>query len=75
MRILVVLLALLLAVASTAAGQSPAPGHVHYVAPAQQEAAAGPLAPRLQNLGTHAFPVSTRNRDAQRFMNQGLNLA
>ena len=55
--------------------QSPKAGHIHYVEPAQQEAAAGAVAPRLQNLGTHTFAVSTRNRDAQRFMNQGLNLA
>jgi tetratricopeptide (TPR) repeat protein len=56
---------------------APAPGgHVHYVAPAlQQEPVGGPLAPRLQNLGSHVFPVSTRNREAQRFINQGVNLA
>ncbi|MDV6345321.1 hypothetical protein [Nitrosomonas sp. Is37] len=35
----------------------------------------GQLAPRLQNLGTHTFPVSTSNPQAQLFMNQGLNLA
>jgi tetratricopeptide (TPR) repeat protein len=35
----------------------------------------GQLAPRLQNLGTHALPVSTKNADAQRFVNQGMNLA
>ena len=35
----------------------------------------GQLAPRLQNLGTHTFPVSTRNKLAQRYINQGLNLA
>ena len=35
----------------------------------------GEIAPRLQNLGTHAFPVSTQNADAQRFVNQGMNLA
>src|SRR5262245_12722282 len=54
-------------------------GHVHYVPPpaaqAAQTSATGAIAPRLQNLGSHAFPVSTRNRDAQTFMNQGLNLA
>lgn len=32
-------------------------------------------APRLQNLGTHTFPVSTRNEQAQLFINQGINLA
>ena len=35
----------------------------------------GELAPRLQSLGSHTFPVSTKNADAQAFMNQGLNLA
>src|SRR5688572_21521864 len=60
------------------AAQAPPPpgGHVHYVEPAApQETAGGAVAPRLQNLGAHTFRVSTRNRDAQRFMNQGLNLA
>ena len=33
-----------------------------------------PLAPRLQNLGVHTFPVSTTVERAQLFMNQGLNL-
>ena len=65
-----------IALAQPLGAQAPSPGgHVHYVEPEQQEAAAGPLAPRLQNLGNHTFAVSTRNREAQRFMNQGLNLA
>lgn len=72
---LIVLASALAAAVPPAFAQTPAPGHVHYVEPAQQEAAAGPLAPRLQNLGTHEFRVSTRTRDAQRFINQGLNLA
>jgi tetratricopeptide (TPR) repeat protein len=58
---------------------SPLAGHVHYVEPppaqASQTSATGAIAPRLQNLGAHTFPVSARNRDAQAFMNQGLNLA
>jgi tetratricopeptide (TPR) repeat protein len=61
-----------------AAGQTtagPAGGHVHYTALQDRPSPTGALAPRLQNLGSHTFPVSTRNRDAQRFMNQGLNLA
>ena len=69
------LVAFLVVAVPPAFAQSPSTGHVHYVEPAQQEAVAGPVAPRLQNLGTHAFTVSTRNRDAQRFINQGLNLA
>src|SRR5688572_20397351 len=72
--------ALLLAAAVQAApaqGQTPqSGGHVHYAEPpAQRPAPSGAIAPRLQNLGTHTFPVSTRNRQAQLFINQGLNLA
>ena len=67
--------------ASSVAAQGPPPGgHVHYVPPpppaqAAQTSATGAIAPRLQNLGSHTFPVSARDRDAQTFMNQGLNLA
>ena len=51
-------------------------GHVHYAAPESQQASpTGALAPRLQNLGPHTFPVSTRNRSAQQFVSQGVNLA
>ena len=32
-------------------------------------------APRLLNLGSHTFPVSTRNKLAQQYINQGLNLS
>jgi tetratricopeptide (TPR) repeat protein len=31
--------------------------------------------PRLLNLGVHTFPVSTRNKLAQKYMNQGMNLS
>ena len=31
--------------------------------------------PRLLNLGSHTFPVSTRNKLAQKYINQGLNLS
>jgi tetratricopeptide (TPR) repeat protein len=56
--------------------QSATPGgHVHYTAPGQEASPTGALAPRLQNLGSHTFPVSTRSAAAQRFINQGLNLA
>ena len=41
---------------------APAPRHVHYIEPAQQpKSPTGALAPRLQKLGTHVFPVSTKN--------------
>lgn len=79
-------LSLILVAAGTAdaAAQATAPGaapaaatHKHYeVSPkALQPGPGGELAPRLQNLGTHTFPVSTKSAQAQRFMNQGLNLA
>src|ERR1044071_10169399 len=56
--------------------EKPASGHVHYKEPSQPGVSpTGALAPRLQKLGSHVFPVSTRNRQAQLFMNQGLNLS
>jgi hypothetical protein len=67
--------------AATAFAQAPAPAatgsHQHYADEprAAQAAPDGQLAPRLQNLGTHVFPVSTRRPAAQRFVDQGLNLA
>jgi tetratricopeptide (TPR) repeat protein len=57
---------------------SPAPQHKHYDTPAGYDEAPAPgmpLAPRLQNLGVHTFPVSTKDSRAQLFINQGLNLA
>ena len=53
-----------------------APAHKHYDEPKDVPAPApgAPLAPRLQNLGVHTFPVTTKVELAQRFMNQGLNL-
>src|SRR5688572_18565494 len=74
-------LAVFAGVPSLSAGQNaavPTSGHVHYIEPpkpAAQTSPSGALAPRLQNLGTHTFVVTTRSRQAQRFMNQGLNLA
>ena len=68
-------------VPSLSAGQNaavPTSGHVHYIEPpkpAAQASPSGALAPRLQNLGAHTFVVTTRSRQAQRFMNQGVNLA
>ena len=62
--------------AQTSAGQTGAapaaagPSHKHYEA-SEQAARPGPngeLAPRLQSLGSHVFPVSTKNADAQAFM-------
>ena len=43
--------------------------------PSNQSPAEELSAPRLQNLGKHAFPVSTSNPLAQQYINQGINLA
>ncbi len=52
------------------------PNHVHYKEPAQQTTSpTGAIAPRLQKLGSHVFPVTTKSKEAQLFMNQGLNLS
>jgi tetratricopeptide (TPR) repeat protein len=61
-----------------AAAQNPPPNHQHYERPAGYDQApepGKPIAPRLQNLGTHTFPVTTRSKQAQLFINQGVNLA
>jgi pimeloyl-ACP methyl ester carboxylesterase/tetratricopeptide (TPR) repeat protein len=51
--------------------------HKHYEpTPAAATARAdGALAPRLAQLGTHVFPVTTRRPGAQHFVNQGIRLA
>jgi tetratricopeptide (TPR) repeat protein len=51
--------------------------HKHYERPpeADKPGPSGQLAPRLQNLGQYAFPVTTRSKPAQLFINQGVNLA
>lgn len=57
---------------------APVPNHKHYERPENYDAPQGPntpLAPRLQNLGVHKFPVSTKSERAQLFINQGVNLA
>lgn len=59
------------------AQQEPQGTHKHYEV-SREAAKPGPngeIAPRLQNLGVHTFAVSTKNADAQRFFNQGMNLA
>jgi tetratricopeptide (TPR) repeat protein len=59
-----------------AQGAAQPAGHVHYSKPEQSAPSpTGQLAPRLQNLGKHTFPVTTKSAAAQRFMNQGLNLS
>jgi predicted Zn-dependent protease len=53
------------------------PNHVHYTKSKDQDkpSPTGALAPRLQNLGKHTFPVTTKSKEAQLFVNQGLNLS
>jgi tetratricopeptide (TPR) repeat protein len=68
----------LLGVAPAVGAQTAPPQHKHYDKPAgfdQAPAPGMPIAPRLQNLGVHRFPVSTENEQAQLFINQGVNLA
>jgi len=74
---LVLSVSIVLAAAATAVAQAPPPMHKHYDKPAGYEQAAPgmPLAPRLQNLGIHRFPVTTKAARAQLFVNQGMNLA
>src|SRR5438477_5927916 len=74
--VLVVLTLMSFQVIASAQDQMPSPNHVHYKQPAQQSVSpTGAIAPHLQKLGTHVFPVSTKNKQAQLFMNQGLNLS
>jgi len=79
LRAALVMVSLMLISAPGSLGQSSSsgPGHVHYKKSKEQDkpSPTGALAPRLQNLGNHRFPVSTRNKDAQLFINQGLNLS
>ena len=56
----------------------PVPQHKHYEKPPEASvppAPGQPVAPRLQNLGVHTFPITTKVPRAQTFMNQGMNLA
>jgi tetratricopeptide (TPR) repeat protein len=64
---------LVTAVAELSAQQ---PHHQHYERSdaARQPGPGGVLAPRLQNLGTHTFKVTTKSSRAQQFINQGINL-
>src|SRR5215813_14490851 len=74
--ITVTVVAIVLPTNSWAQDQQSVPTHVHYKDPGQQSTSpTGAVAPRLQKLGNHTFPVSTKNAQAQLFMNQGLNLS
>jgi cytochrome c-type biogenesis protein CcmH/NrfG len=63
-----------LAAAATASAQTTT--HQHYVMSKEADipSPTGELAPRLQNLGNYAFPVSTKSKQAQAFVNQAVNL-
>jgi len=63
--------------AAMAAAQNSQPNHTHYAKneKAMKPAPSGALAPRLQNLGKHTFPVSCQGDGVQAFFNQGVNLA
>src|SRR6185312_12182270 len=53
------------------------PVHKHYQPTTDQfdtASESGARAPRLQKVGKHVFPVTTKSERAQLFMNQGLNL-
>jgi tetratricopeptide (TPR) repeat protein len=60
--------------AATASAQTT---HKHYEQSeeAKKPSPTGELAPRLQKLGTYTFKVTTKSKQAQLFVNQGLNLA
>ena len=73
------LILLLVCGATTAqeSGDKPEPQHKHYRESPEtsKPAPSGALAPRLQDLGKHTFPVSCASDRAQQFINQGVNLA
>jgi tetratricopeptide (TPR) repeat protein len=62
---------------ATAPLHAQVPVHKHYQPTDSFEtpSESGAVAPRLQKVGKHVFPVSTKVEQAQLFMNQGLNLA
>jgi tetratricopeptide (TPR) repeat protein len=61
--------------ASSAFGQTPVHKHYQDHETFDTPSASGAIAPRLQNVGKHTFQVTTKSEQAQRFINQGLNLA
>jgi hypothetical protein len=61
-------------VAATAAAQTTTHKHYEESEEAKKAAPGGELAPRLQSLGTYKFSVTTKSKQAQAFINQGLNL-
>jgi tetratricopeptide (TPR) repeat protein len=68
-------LALILGISAATASAQTTHKHYEQSEAATKPAPGGEMAPRLQNLGTHTFKVTTKSNQAQAFMNQGLNLA
>src|SRR5262245_37054324 len=68
-------LALFLGVLATTASAQTTHKHYEQSEAAAKPAPGGEMAPRLQNLGTYTFKVTTKSKQAQAFVNQGLNLA
>ena len=62
-------------VSATASAQTTVHKHYEKSEAGDKPAPTGELAPRLQNLGKHTFPVTTKSKQAQRFVSQGVNLA
>jgi len=62
---------------TTTALHAQVPTHKHYQPTESFDtpAPSGAVAPRLQKVGKHVFPVTTQSEQAQLFMSQGLNLA
>ena len=60
--------------ASAALAQTPVHKHYQDSETFDTPSPSGAIAPRLQNVGKHTFPVTTKSEQAQRFINQGLNL-
>src|SRR6266849_8282506 len=71
------LLACALAVSVSLPVRAQTPNHAHYKKPVgyDKPSPSGAIAPRLQNLGAHTFPVTTKSQRAQLFFNQGINLS
>jgi tetratricopeptide (TPR) repeat protein len=69
-------LALVLGLAAvTASAQTTTHKHYEESEDANKPGPGGEMAPRLQKLGTYTFPVTAKSKQAQSFINQGLNLA
>ncbi|WP_205827938.1 hypothetical protein [Microbulbifer sp. SH-1] len=66
-----------LPIAAQETREEPSAHHKHYHEPdgGDQPSPTGSLAPRLQNLGKHTFPVSCASEKGQQYINQGVNLA